>query len=181
MTPTHPPSHTHTHPTPNLGGCEEDLSKKTAPDGTNRQTDGHGDSMTDPAQRAESVKIWSFGSNYQEMVHLWQTFCLSILEQSCAVLGGMITAKNKKDLERTQHNFAKFVLQGKYTTYKSALISLGLDSLEERRKKLTLAFAQTSTADGHFRGLISKKRPRNGPKTRHPEFYQVTKAHTERF
>ena len=109
-------------------------------------------------------KIWSFGSNYQEMVHLWQTFCLSILEQSCAVLGGMITAKNKKDLERTQHNFAKFVLQGKYTTYKSALISLGLDSLEERRKKLTLAFAQTSTADGHFRGLISKKRPRNGPK-----------------
>ena len=24
---------------------------------TNRQTDGHGDSMTDPAQRAESVKI----------------------------------------------------------------------------------------------------------------------------
>ena len=24
---------------------------------TDRQTDGHGDSMTDPAQRAESVKI----------------------------------------------------------------------------------------------------------------------------
>ena len=24
---------------------------------TNRQTSGHGDSMTDPAQRAESVKI----------------------------------------------------------------------------------------------------------------------------
>ena len=59
---THPnPPHTHTHPTPNLGGCAEDLSKKTAPDGTNKQTyrhtEGHGDSMTDPAQRAESVKI----------------------------------------------------------------------------------------------------------------------------
>ena len=60
MTPTQPPPHTHTHPTPNLGGCEEDLSKKTAPDGTDRQTDtqthGHGNSMTDPAQRAESAK-----------------------------------------------------------------------------------------------------------------------------
>ena len=64
MTPTQPSPHTHTHPTPYLGGCEEDLSKKTAPDGTDRmtdkqtdrQTDGHGDSMTDPAQRAESVK-----------------------------------------------------------------------------------------------------------------------------
>ena len=61
MTPTQATPHTHTHPTPNLGGCEEDLSKKTAPDGTDKQTDkqthGHGDSMTDPAQRAESVKI----------------------------------------------------------------------------------------------------------------------------
>ena len=27
---------------------------------TDRQTDGHGDSMTDPAQRAESVKILSW-------------------------------------------------------------------------------------------------------------------------
>ena len=62
MTPIQPPPpHTHTHPTPYLGECEEDLSKKTAPDGTNkqthRQTDGHGDSMTDLAQRAESVKL----------------------------------------------------------------------------------------------------------------------------
>ena len=75
------------------------------------------------------------------MVHLWKT---CILDQSCAVLGGMITAKNKKDLERTQQNFAKFVLQGKYTTYNSALISSGHDSLEEGRKKLTLTFVKTS-------------------------------------
>ena len=27
---------------------------------TNRQTDGHGDSMTDPAQRAQSVKMVSY-------------------------------------------------------------------------------------------------------------------------
>ena len=69
----------------------------------------------------------------------------------------MITTKNKKDLERTQQNFAKFFLQGKYTTYKCALISSGHDFLEERRKKLTLTFAKTSIADGHFRGLIFKK------------------------
>ena len=61
MTPSRPPPHTHTHPTPYLGGCEEDLSKKTAPDGTNKQTNkqihGHGDSRTDPAQRAQSVTV----------------------------------------------------------------------------------------------------------------------------
>ena len=68
-------------------------------------------------QECNGQKKLSFSSNYQEMVHLWKTFCLSILDQSCAVLGGMITAKNKKDLECTQQNFAKFVLKGKYTTY----------------------------------------------------------------
>ena len=46
----------------------------------------------------------SFGPNYQEMVHLWKTFCLSIFDHLCAVLGGMITTKNKKDLEHTLQN-----------------------------------------------------------------------------
>ena len=32
-------------------------------------------------------KVWSFGSSVQEMVHLWQIYCLSILEQSCVVWG----------------------------------------------------------------------------------------------
>jgi hypothetical protein len=27
-------------------------------------------------------KVWSFGSSRQEMVHLWKTFCLSVLDQS---------------------------------------------------------------------------------------------------
>ena len=31
---------------------------------TNNQTDGYGDSMTDPAQRAESVKILKVVVNY---------------------------------------------------------------------------------------------------------------------
>ena len=65
----------------------------------------------------------------------------------------MITAKNKKDLERTQQNFAKLVFYGKYATYQTALINLGLYYLKERRKKLIWAFAKTSIAYGNFRGL----------------------------
>ena len=74
---THPTPTTHTHtPHPKFGGCEEDLSKKTAPDGTNRHTDiltyphtdGHGDSMTHPAKRAESVKMQIFMS-YLVIIH----------------------------------------------------------------------------------------------------------------
>ena len=39
---------------------------------TNKQTDGHGDSMTDPAQRAESVKIQvlrKLQANYEKLTH----------------------------------------------------------------------------------------------------------------
>ena len=126
-------------------------------------------------------KISSFGSSPQELVQLWKTFCLSILEQSCVVWGGMITNENRKDLERTQKNFTKLALQENFTTYKNALLSLGLESLEKRRKKLILKFAKTSLADGHLKGLILKKNPRKGPQTRHKEYFQVTRAHTERF
>ena len=97
-------------------------------------------------------KVSSFGSNPKEMVHIWKTFCLSVLEQSCVVWGSMITAESRKDLECTQKNFTKLVLQEKFTSYKSALDSLGLKSLEERRQKLTLKFAKTSLADDHFNG-----------------------------
>ena len=46
---------------------------------------------------------------------------------------------------------------------------------------MTLTFAKSSIAYGHFRGLIFKKKQEMDQKTRHQEFYQVTKAPTERF
>ena len=65
MIPKQPPTPpTHTHPTPNLGGCEEDLSNERRGllhrGQTHRRTDvqthGHRDSMTESAQWADSVK-----------------------------------------------------------------------------------------------------------------------------
>ena len=57
---THPPP-THTHPTPNLGGCEEDLSNGRRGllhrGHTYIHARGHSDSMTESAQWADSVKI----------------------------------------------------------------------------------------------------------------------------
>ena len=44
-------------------------------------------------------KVWSFGSNYQEMVNMWKTICASVLEQSCVVWGVQLP----KQIERTQN------------------------------------------------------------------------------
>ena len=54
-------------------------------------------------------KVWSLGSTKQEMVHLWKTFCLSVLDQSCVVWDSGLTAENKAHLERTQKTFSKLV------------------------------------------------------------------------
>ena len=114
-------------------------------------------------------KVWSFGSNYKEMVHLWKTYCLSILEQSCVVWGGSLTNENSNDLERTQKTFCKLVLEEDYKSYNSALRVLGLLNLETRRKKLTLDFAKISLADNKLRDLFPILKKDHQMKTRNPE------------
>ena len=56
-------------------------------------------------------KVWSFGSTREEMVQLWKTFCLSVLDQSCVVWNSVLTEENKLDLERTQKTFTNLVLE----------------------------------------------------------------------
>ena len=125
-------------------------------------------------------KVWSFGSTVEEMVGLWKTYCLSVLDQSCVLWDSGLTMENKSDLERTQKTFAKLVLQENYKTYNEALLHLGLQNLELRRKSLSLVFAKRSLADGHFRDLF-KKRKLGDMKIRKRNYYEVTHANTERF
>ena len=103
-------------------------------------------------------KVWSFGSTIEEMVGLWKTYCLSVLDQSCVLWNSGLTMENKRDLERTQKTFAKLVLQEKYKTYNEALLHFGLKNLELRRKELSLDFAKRSLADGHFGDLLKKRK-----------------------
>ena len=114
-------------------------------------------------------KVWSFGSNYKEMVHLWKVYCLSILEQSCVVWGGSLTKENINDLERVQKTFCKLVMEEDYTNYKNALTVLGLFDLEIRRKKLTLDFAKRSLADNKLRDLFPILKKKHKMRTRKSE------------
>ena len=53
--------------------------------------------------------------------------------------------------------------------------------MDSRRTKLTLKFAKTSLADGHFHDLIKKKKSGKGLQTIKRVHYNVTFAHTARF
>ena len=126
-------------------------------------------------------KVWSFGSTKQEMVELWKVYCLSVLDQSCVLWGSGLTRENINDLERTQKTFVKLILQEDFRSYNEALLNLGLQNLEDRRKRLTLAFAKQSLADGHFSDLFKKRKPRETMKTRKRNFFEVIHANTERY
>ena len=52
----------------------------------------------------------------------------------------------------------KRVLQEDYQSYTEALLNLGLQILEDRRKSLSLSFANISLADGHFSDLLKKRK-----------------------
>ena len=126
-------------------------------------------------------KVWSFGSTKEEMVQLWKTFCLSVLDQSCVVWDSGLTAENKADLERTQKTFTKLVLEEDYETYPKALQELQIETLEKRRKTLTLSFVKRSLSDGKLRDQFPLKRKPHNMKTRNPNKYNTTHALTERF
>ena len=126
-------------------------------------------------------KVWSFGSSNEEMVGLWRTFCLSILEQSCAVWSNSLTAENEANLERTQKTFCKLVLGDKYKTYLESLTVLNLQTLKLRRQILTLRLAKQSLADGKLRKYFPLRKKEHSMDTRTNEKYKVFKANTERY
>ena len=73
------------------------------------------------------------------------------------------------------------MLQEDNKNYENALSILQLETLDTRRKKLTLKFAKTSLTDGHFHDIIKKKKRKGGLHTRKKEKFNVTFAHTDRF
>ena len=126
-------------------------------------------------------KVWSFGSTNDEMVQLWKTYCLSLLEQSCVVWDSGLTRENELDLERCQNTFCKLILEENYISYINALSVLRLQTLKQRRKTLTLRFVERSLADGKLHDLFHKRRKQHNMQKRTNEQFKVFHANTVRY
>ena len=126
-------------------------------------------------------KVWSFGSSCHEMVQLWKVFCRSILEQSCVLWDSGLTQENRNNLERTQKTFLKLILEEDYKNYENALQVSQLETLDKRRKDLTLRFAQTSLADGLLTDLFPIRNKSHRMKTRNKGKFRIFHANTERY
>ena len=102
--------------------------------------------------------VSSLGASRSEMVHFWIVFCRSVLEPSCVVWHKSLTKENSDDLERTQKSFVKLVLKNHYSTYEEGLEKLNLDTLSDRREKISLKFAQDGVKFETFTDLLKKRK-----------------------
>ena len=89
-----------------------------------------------------------------------------------------LTNQNIENLERT---FVKLIMEENYQNYTSSLKFLNLETLETRRKKISVKFARTSISDGHFADLFPKRTKTHKMETRNIDKYKVFHANTERY
>ena len=105
-------------------------------------------------------KVASFKPSQKDLNLIYIQYVRSILEQSCVVWHSSLSVENREDIERVQKNGLIIILRNNYTHHEEALDNLNLESLEERRKHLSLKFAIKSTQKKTtiILNLVQKKR-----------------------
>ena len=98
-----------------------------------------------------------FTTKTNDLKSIYLTFVRSILEQSAVVWHSGLSKKNRKDLERVQKTGLKIILGNKFTTYKNGLKMLNLDTLDERRRKMCLKFAQNCLKNEKVKSMFPLK------------------------
>ena len=122
-----------------------------------------------------------FTNNVSDLKKIYMLQVRSKLDQSAVVWHSSITKKNRGDLERIQKSALKVILGEKYESYKDALKMIGIDSLEQRREKLSLKFAKQCLGHEKLKGLFPRHERRHNMEKRNHEKYIVTNAKTERY
>ena len=111
-------------------------------------------------------------------VYVKQIRC--ILEYAVTVWQGSITVAEKQDLERIQKIACHIILGERYQSYKDALQTLKLETLDARRYKLCLNFALKSEKNEKFRKWFKPNTKTHGTRSR-PTKYVPVKANHDRF
>ena len=91
-----------------------------------------------------------------------------------------LTQDNINVVQRTQKTFCKLVLKEKYKDYENSLNLLNIESLQERRKVLTLKFAKNGIKYNNLKDLLPEQENLRNIETRHQDKYKVNVANTNR-
>ena len=122
-----------------------------------------------------------FTNNVEDLKKIYMLQIRSKLEQSAAVWHSSLNKKDSKDLERVQKSALKVILGDRYRGYEDALKIMKIDSLEERRQKICLKFAQQCLRNEKMRDMFQRNKSDHTMQKRNTEKFTVKKGVTERF
>ena len=86
--------------------------------------------------------VSKFNPPRSDLRTIYIQYIRSIIEQSCILWHSSLSQEDIVDIERLQKNACRTILKTSYINYENALDILNLDTLEERRVKLSLTFAK---------------------------------------
>ena len=125
-------------------------------------------SNTENLVNRANKRLWivrvSLGAQQDDLLDVYTKQVRSVLELAVPAWHGAITLVEQQDIERIQKCVAHIILGDKYVSYKQALLTLNLESLQIRRGKLCLKFAKKAEKHEKFKNWFKVSDPK--PNTR---------------
>ena len=125
--------------------------------------------------------VSKFNPPRSDLRTIYIQYIRSIIEQSCILWHSSLSQENIVDIERLQKNACRTILKKSYINYENALDILNLDTLEERRVKLSLTFAKNCRKTIETKDLFKHREKNHIMDLRSSEQFYVNNSNTQRY
>lgn len=100
-------------------------------------------------------RLKNLGASKYVLLYIFRTFIRPVLEMAVPLFAGALTKRNSHDIESVQKICIKLITGQNLFNYEQSLKNLSLDTLEARREKFCLNFAQYYIP--HLTRILNKK------------------------
>ena len=128
-------------------------------------------------------KLWmmrrlkELGAKEDDLVDVYMKQIRPIMELAVPAWHGAITQAEKDEIERVQKAALHIVLGNDYLSYRNALNTVNMDSLDNRRSKLCLKFAKKSSKNKKHKHWFKVKSATKNTRQRKTKFCEVVANH----
>ena len=128
------------------------------------------------------IRAKKFRFSVYSMCTLYIWYIRTVLEYAAQVWHAGITQEQRNALERVQKRSLRIILGRQYQDYQSALTTLSMETLHDRRENLTLRFARSLLRSQEHRHLLPRTlQDGHGRATRHGNLLVPVRCRTERY
>ena len=125
--------------------------------------------------------VSSFKPPFSDLKLIYIQYIRSLLEQSCVLWHSSLTEEDRDNIERVQKNALRTILKGRYNNYENALDLLNLETLGERRIKLSLNFARKCDKNPRFKNMLKKNSKEHDMILRQTDIIEINHCNTSRY